>query len=154
MDSKISLTRIFFFVWVSPYLDSGYSPNLGTKRPNPRNRVRFLQKALFFCVTFIKAINATFGIHEFRGSGEERVAGGTEVDMHFFNGRTGLHHVTAGACNFCIDIFWMDFFIHFLHSLLKRASFLIITGGLEQALFAGIEITAVYETILNKGHWG
>ena len=77
------------------------------------HRVRLERAKLPASVTLAETVYATLGVHEFCRSSEERVAGGTEVDVHFFNGGTGFHHVTAGTRNFRVSIVRMDFFFHF-----------------------------------------
>jgi hypothetical protein len=57
-------------------------------------------------------LDATGSVNQLLFAGEKRMAGGADFHMDIFRRRTGLNHVTAGACNRRGLVFGMNVIFH------------------------------------------
>jgi hypothetical protein len=69
-------------------------------------------KAVGSAEFFAESLDATGRIDEFLLSGEERMAGATDVDVDFCDGAASDKGIATGAVNVAISIFGVDFGFH------------------------------------------
>src|SRR5262245_36126671 len=72
----------------------------------------------FLAIALVEAIDASRGVDQLLFAGKERVASGADFDVQIaLLGRARLERLAASAGNCDIDVFWMNSWFHFDHSL-------------------------------------
>jgi hypothetical protein len=71
-------------------------------------------EAALHIVTLSESLNPAGSVDQLLFTGEERVAGRTDLGIYFRLGRTGFKSVAAKALDRNINIFWVNSFSHSL----------------------------------------
>ena len=96
---------------------------------------------LLHAETLLEAINTSASVNELLLAGIERMALGTDINLHLFLGRTGFECFTAYAANDAFAVLGMDLFLHccftsFAYAMADfKPHFVVYHSGISNASF-------------------